>query len=317
MLPREEYVEQAHFFGSLCERIVENISTQDLLASIREEILATTKLPMALDFLLDELKHSGVLGSAMERLSHYFTPYQTYLINEAELERGRFDVRIALEILRLEAEYRSEEPSRQGIFLYQFESLCRNRLRYDQGLDAISADPIFDQAWSDWIQSVRRRIGMADLADLIYIESEFYQQRQAQKSQKTDAKAEPLFGEREGRIALANRHKDPLLLFEALHRQLGYPRVPRPKPIDQSPDLLPQLARRMERLESRVKLMEEEQRGGIDLAKYYSPPKKGKAVSRHWPGKRENSAISRDLRFNCPCDRGRFRESGGSGVVSI
>ena len=71
-----------------------------------------------------------------------------------------------------------------------------------------------------------------------------------------------LFGPREGRIALANRRKDPILLFAALHRQLGYPEVPRRQRIDQSPEIIPALLRRVERMETRLKLLEEEQRGG-------------------------------------------------------
>ena len=37
----------------------------------------------------------------------------------------------------------------------------------------------------------------------------------------------PLFGEKEGKIAKASRGRDPLFLFAALQRQLGYPEVPR------------------------------------------------------------------------------------------
>jgi hypothetical protein len=81
-----------------------------------------------------------------------------------------------------------------------------------------------------------------------------------------------LFGEREGRIALANRRKDPLFLFSSLQRQLGYPAVPRPKPADKEQALLPQLARRLEQLEMRLKILEEEQRGGIDLSQFYERP---------------------------------------------
>ena len=80
-----------------------------------------------------------------------------------------------------------------------------------------------------------------------------------------------MFGEREGRIALANRHKNPLVLFASLHRQLGYPAVPMPVPIDRTVEILPMLVRRMERLETRLKLLEEEQRGGIDLSRFYNP----------------------------------------------
>lgn len=275
MLDREEYIEQAYFFRALVERLKESIPMQEMLGSVREEILVTTKLPMAIDFLLTELKHSGTFAPAMRRLGHYFTPFQTYVIGEAENERGRFDLRVALEVLRREAEYRAGEPTPQAMFLYQFEALCRNRLGYDRGLSAIAGDPIFDDPWRRWILTIRYQVGTIDLADLIYVRSAHYQTR---KALSDGGRAEPdrpvLFGEREGRIALANRHKDPLLLFAALHRQLDYPAVPMPEPIDAQAQLLPQLLRRVEHLEQRLKLVEEEQKEGIDLTQFYEPPKK-------------------------------------------
>jgi hypothetical protein len=81
-----------------------------------------------------------------------------------------------------------------------------------------------------------------------------------------------LFGDREGRIALANRRKDPLFLFASLQRQLDYPQVPRPTTEESRQPQLPQIARRLEQLEMRIKLVEEEQRGGIDLTKFYVKP---------------------------------------------
>src|SRR3954464_1643098 len=143
-LGREEYVEQAHFFRALGERLEVNVPAQEVLQSVREEVLATTKLPLAIDFLLGELRHEGVLGPAMSLLPHYFTPFQAYIVQESENERLRFDLRVGLEILRREADYRAGDPSPQGLFLYQFESLCRNRLGYDRGLEAIARDPAFD-----------------------------------------------------------------------------------------------------------------------------------------------------------------------------
>jgi hypothetical protein len=289
-LGREEYIEQAHFFRALGERLAGNLPAQEVLGSVREEVLATAKLPLAIDFLLGELRHEGVLGPAMSLLPHYFTPFQAFVIQESENERLRFDLRVGLEILRAEAEYRAAEPTRQGIFLYQFEALCRNRLGYDRGLDAVAGDPAYDQTWSDWIRKVRRQIGMVDIADLIYVHSEYYWQRQgaskpeafsrdAQRSasppdtpEAPNGDAPVLFGEREGRIALANRHKDPLFLFSSLQRQLGYPAVPRQKPADKEQALLPQLARRLEQLETRLKIIEEEQRGGLDLTQFYERP---------------------------------------------
>jgi hypothetical protein len=294
-LGREEYVEQSYFFRALAERMLENVPAQEVLAAIREEVLATTKLPMAIDFLLGELRHAGVLGPAMARLPHYFTPFQAFVIQESENERLRFDLRVGLAILRSEADYKAGNPTRPGVFLYQFEALCRNRLNYDRGLEAIALDPAFDTTWRDWIRKVRRQIGMVDIADLIYVHSEHYWQRQSggagrAGSERAGASSVPsktedehgparedrdapvLFGEREGRIALANRRKDPLFLFSSLERQLGYPEVPRQKAADRQQDLLPQLARRLEQLESRLKIIEEEQRGGFDLTKFYERP---------------------------------------------
>lgn len=288
-LGHEEYVEQAHFFRALAERLAGNVPAQEVLAAVREEVLATTKLPLAIDFLLGELRHAGVLGPAMALLPHYFTPFQAFVIQESENEKLRFDLRVGLKILRSEAEYRAAEPTLPGIFLYQFEALCRNRLGYDRGLEAVARDPAFDETWRDWIRKVRRQIGMVDIADLIYVHSEYYWQRQgdshtsgartprlAEVNERAGSSPTPeavvLFGEREGRIALANRRKDPLFLFSSLQRQLGYPAVPRQKAADKEQALLPQLARRLEQLEMRLKIIEEEQRGGLDLSQFYERP---------------------------------------------
>ncbi len=263
LLDREEYIEQAYFFRTLQERMQQAMSTQDLLVAIRQEILATTKLPMALEFMSQELRLTGGFAPAMTKLSHYFTPLQAYLVAEAEREGGRFDFRIAMEILRRDAEYRSEKPTPQGAFLFQFEVLSRNRLSYFKGLRAAGQDPIYDDDWREWIDMVHRQIGLVDFADMIYVRSEYYVQRQGDPGKPT------LFGEKEGRIALANRQKDPLYLFSALQRQLGYPSVPRPKKLSETLYQIPALKRQVERLESRLKLLEEEQRGGINIAKYY------------------------------------------------
>jgi hypothetical protein len=265
-LEREEYVEQAYLFRALGERMVQQMATQDLLVSIREELLATTKLPMAVEFMAAELKLVGVFATAMAKLGHYFTPFQTYVVAEAENERARFDFAVALEILHFEAVYRAAGASPQGIFLYQFEVLCRNRLGYDRGLAAMAGDSIFDSDWKQWIDIVRRQVGLVDLADLIYVRSEHCART---RHDLAPADKAVLFGEKEGRIAWANRGKDPLLLFSALQRQLGYPPVPRPKPVDETKAIIPGLIRRLERLESRIKLLEEEQKGGIDLTKFY------------------------------------------------
>lgn len=269
MLDREEYIEQAYLFRSLGERIGRGMPIQEVLAGAREEVLSTTNLPLAIDYLLSELKHQGVFGPAMVRLDHYFTPFQTCLVDAAESERGRFEMRMAFEVLHREAKYRAESPSTQGIFMYQFETICRNRLSYDQGLLAVAKDPMFDEDWRKWILDVRRQIGIIDFADLVYVRSQQY--LDARRDSRV-ATLPVLFGAAEGKIALANRKKDPLFLFSALQRHLGYPIVPRPEPPDESDQLVPLLARRLERLETRMKLVEDERNEGIDLSKFYAEP---------------------------------------------
>ena len=273
MLPREEYIEQAHLFRTLSERLAENAPMQELLSHVKEEVLSTTRLPLAMDFLLTELKHTGMMSSAMERLPHYFTAFQTYVMREAEAERGRFDLRIAVEILRHEAEYKAKSPVPQAMFMFHFECLCRNRLKYDPGLGAVAKDSIYDENWQQWINELRLRIGMVDFADMIYVRSQFNIIHLTRPGEPPPVAEKPiLFSEKEGKIAWANRRKDPLYLFAALQRHLGYPAVPRAKRPDQSANLLPVLAVQVQRLETRIKLLEDESRGGIDLTKFYSKP---------------------------------------------
>jgi len=272
LLDREEYIEQAYLFKALQHRKAHSEPVQDMLQQIREEVLATTQLPKAIDFLLAELRHVGTMGTAMKRLGHYFTPFQTFVIDAAEDDHGRFDMQIAFLVLEAEAKFRAKSSSPVAMFFFQVETLCRNRLDYDYGLQAIAMDPVYDGIWQSWILEVRHQLGIVELADLIYVNSHHYRK----KNPTEDDQTEPLFGEKEGRIALANRKKEPHYLFSALQRQLGYPAVPRPVKRDETIDLIPKLLRTVERLEVRIKLLEEEQRqSGIDLNQFL-PKKDGK-----------------------------------------
>ncbi|MCA9135824.1 MAG: hypothetical protein KDB00_03670 [Planctomycetales bacterium] len=273
LLDREEYIEQSHLFKLLHEQAGGQFPIQELLDQLRHEILATTRLPMAMEYMLTEVKHSGLLGPAMIQLSHYFTPFQTFLIGQSESDTGRFLMNTAFKVMEAEAQYRVAGATPSGMFFFQFETLCRNRLSYDRGLSAMSGDPIYDDNWTNWILGLRAQIGLVDFADLLFLVSEDYRKKLEAAGKPTEGKGPFLLGEKEGRIALANRRKDPLYLFSALQRHLGYPVVPKPTPIDARQELIPQMARRIERLEARIQLMEEERRASLDITKFYEQNK--------------------------------------------
>lgn len=274
MLPQEEYVEQAFLYKALGDRLSEGEAIQDLLVQIREEILATTKLPMAIDFIQTELNHTGFMSSAMSKLPHYFNPFQTYLVGQAEKDSGRFNLQTALAILEKDAIGKAENRSLPATFFFHFEVLCRNALQYDYGLSAVAGDPVFDENWRKWILDMRRKIGTVTLADLVFVHSEHYAVQQARQGLQSFEVADPiLFGDKEGKIALANRRKEDLYFFSALQRQLKYPPVPKIKKVETAAELLPRMLRQLERMEVRIKLLEDEQRDqGIDLTKFYQKP---------------------------------------------
>jgi hypothetical protein len=274
LLDREEYIEQAYFFRTFHERLEENLPAQEVLASIREEILATTKLPLALDVLRGELMHTGRICEGMVRLAHYFAPFQAFVVARAEEDRSKFDQRTALQVLEREARFRSESPSPQGLFVFQFECIARNRLGYNDGMAAMAQDPMYDSDWRDWILKARTQLGAVEFADLIYYRSEsFVEERRRTADPEYVPSVRTLFGRQEGRIARANRGKDPLYLFAALQRQLGYPSVPRSKSA-RDLQLPPLLEQRLQRLEKRLQLLESETQGNVDLSEFYANPPK-------------------------------------------
>jgi hypothetical protein len=60
-------------------------------------------------------------------------------------------------------------------------------------------------------------------------------------------------------------------LFAALQRQLNYPEVPKPRPRDDLPARLATVQARLKEFEMRLKLLESEVRGQVDLAELGKP----------------------------------------------
>src|SRR5262249_7733953 len=107
--------------------------------------------------------------------------------------------------------------------------------------------------------------------DLLFVRSELYVMEQRRIDPHYEPPLPPLFGEKEGKIARANRGRDPLFLFSALQRQLGYPEVPRPRPRDDLEAKLEVIQARMREMEPRVKMLEGELRGQLDLEQFGKP----------------------------------------------
>ncbi|HEY7326926.1 MAG TPA: hypothetical protein VH592_04775 [Gemmataceae bacterium] len=271
VLDREEYIEQAYLFRVLRERMAEELAMQEVLQLVSQEILATTRLPYAVQFLTAEVKHTGLLSSGFARLSHYFTPFQAFVVRCTEDEKLRFATETALLVLQREAEYRAGTPAASGLFVYQFEVLCRNRLGYADGLTSLFGDPFYPPDWREFVEMVRQQVGLVDFAEMVYLRSAQYVQEKRRNEPNYEPPLPAVFGAKEGKIAGANRGKDPLFLFAALQRQLNYPEVPRPRPRDDLSAKLDAIQVRLRELEARLKLVEGEQRGQVDLSQFGKP----------------------------------------------
>ena len=284
-LAREEYIEQAYFFNAFRDRVLDGMPSQDVLARISEELLASTRLPMAVSYMATDARASGLVSPAMAKLGHYFAPFQTFVVRRAEEETGRFTMDQALLILEREAEFRADGPAPAGLFVYQFESIARNRLGYAPGLEAMALDPFYDEGWRDYILTIRYRLGDVDFADLIFVRSAYFVSERRKQLQDPDyqPKYPTLFGEKEGKIARANRGRDPMYLFSALQRQLGYPEVPRLKRPDELDARIVLLEQRIQQLELRIKSVEAGPSGAdVDLSQFAVKPEDTAGAPAGW-----------------------------------
>jgi hypothetical protein len=270
---REECIEQAYFFRTWRERLVEGRPSQDSLEHLAREILGTTRLARAVEFLLAELKHTGELGAAFLRLQHYFSPFQTHVIRFVEREENfRFTYPQALLILEREAVYRSGDATPAGLFIYELEAISRNRLGYLDGLKAMEGDGTFPPEWRRWITKCRRQLDVRDFADLIYFHSEQLVEDRRANDPDFVPPYEIIFSGREGRIASANRGTDPHHLFSTLQRQLGYPEVPRLPRVNPADNRVAEMERRIKILENKVTMLEGEIGGSTDLSPFLAKP---------------------------------------------
>jgi hypothetical protein len=271
VLDREEYVEQAYLFRTVRERVGENLPVQDILLAAHDELLTTTRLPYAVQFLVTELKHSGLVGNGFAKLPHYFTAFQAFVVNQAETARQKFEIGTAFLVLEREAAYKAAGVTQAGLYVYQLETITRNRLGYLPGLEAMAADPHYDPLWREYIAFVRRQMGDIDLGQLVYLRSELYVADVRKGEPGYEPPVPPVFGVKEGRIGKASRGREPSYLFSALQRQLGYPEVPKPNQRDDLKTKLDVITTKLKELETRLRLAEGELRGSVDLSQFGKP----------------------------------------------
>ena len=247
--------------------------TQEILNALHEEILSTTRLPMAIQFLATELKHTGLLSSGFagcRTTSRRFRPSSS---SQTEDERKRFSIDVGLSILEREAQYRAGTPTRRGCSSTSSRRLSRNRLGYDEGLACHGRRSVLRRRLAGVHRhgappGRRRRLRRPGLSALGTLRA-----RPAPPDPDYVPPVAPLFGEKEGKIAKANRGRDPLYLFAALQRQLGYPEVPRLKAAaTTSTAKLEVLRAKIKELETRLKLVEGEVRGQVDLSEFMAKP---------------------------------------------
>ena len=140
---------------------------------------------------------------------------------------------------------------------------------------------MYTDEWSQWITRLQASLGERELAEIIYVASQHYQNRRASSRSPASGPADgagklisdslpsALFGDQEGRIAKANIGRDPLFFFAALQRQLNYPSVPRTALAENDKTLAAFLEARLNKIEQRLKIAEMEMKGGIDLTRFY------------------------------------------------
>ena len=260
-----------YFFRTFRERLGENLAAQDILSRLHEEILTTTRLPMAVEFLAAEVKHTGLLHTGFEKLPHYFTPFQSFLVRQAEEPRTRFTTLEALRVMEQESKYKAETPTHAGLFVFHFESLLRNKLGFDEGLRAVEGDPYYPKVWKDYIDIVRRQVGVFDFCDLVYLRSTLYVSDQKRINPVYEPPVPPLYGDKEGKIAKASRGRDPLFLFRGTSEAVELPRSAEAAGTRLLGGEARSVTRQLRDLENRLKLAEGELRGSIDWTQFGKP----------------------------------------------
>ena len=234
VLDREEYVEQAYFFRTFRERSPTTCRRRTSSTRVHEELLTSTRLPYAVQFLAAELKHTGLARHGFAKLPHYFTAFQAFVVAAG---RGGEDAvpdgRPRSWCSNARPRTAPRQPTQAGAVRLPVRDDRPQPARLPRRLRRDDGRPVLRRR----LAGIHRRTGRGRSATSTSPTSSTcgrsctcIEQRRANPA--FEPPLPPLFGEKEGKIAKASRGRDPLYLFAALQRQLGYPEVPRYKQRD-------------------------------------------------------------------------------------
>ena len=272
-LDREEYIEQAYCFRTFRERLDDNTPAQEILRSLSEELLATTNLPKAIDFLRGEILHAGRISPGMARLAHYFTPFQTLRHvagrggavairpEDGPLglgAAGRIPGRIADSGGALHLSIRVHCPQPARLRPRDEGDFRRSRSSTRRGGTG------FSRPGCGWGRPISASSSITARSNI--------SPSGGNGTPTTSRRIPILFSVQEGRIAKANRGKDPLYMFAALQRQIGHPAAPRRRAKETGPIIHPALEQRLQRIETRLKILDSEVKGEFNLSDFYVKP---------------------------------------------
>ena len=273
VLDRDEYVEQAYFFRVFRERLADNLPAQDILTRVHEELLSSTRLPYAVQFLVAELKHSGLLANGFcETAALLHSVPGVRRSGRPRTRRSGFRCRRPCSSWNARRSSRPRSPTKPGLFIYQFETIARNRLGYLDGTAAVAADPIYDADWRAFIGGLPRQVGDIDFADLVYLRSELYRAGAAARESVLRAVAAAAVRREGGEDRQGEPQPRPAV---SLRRAPATTRVSRSATLLRSATTArskwEKLETKLRELETRLKLAEGELRGNVDLSQFGKP----------------------------------------------
>src|SRR5262249_22518596 len=129
----------------------------------------------------------------------------------------------------------------------------------------------YDEVWRAFLALGGKQAGTVGVADLVYLRSGVYVREQRLGGPPHDPPLPPVVWGEEGENGKANPRPGPLYPVGAAQRQLNYPEVPRARPPDDLSNKVLTLQAKFRELEMRLKLVEGELRGQVDLSEFGKP----------------------------------------------